>query len=77
MMLRSSYLALVVFTGVAAADVQTGMVRSGGQAIPGATVTAECGTDKITTTTDDGGRFEMGGLPSTSCNYTVLMFGFK
>ena len=65
-MLRSTCAALLLFAGVAAADVQTGIVRSGGQPIPGATVTAECGTDKITTVTDDAGRFEIGGLPSTS-----------
>ncbi len=77
-MLRSTCLMLLIFAGIAAADVQTGVVRSGGQPIPGATVSAECGTDsKITTTTDDNGRFEMGGLPSTSCKYTVLMFGFE
>ena len=76
-MLRSTCLALLIFAGVAAADVQTGVVRSGGQVIPGATVTAECGTDKITTITDDAGRFEMGGLPSTACKYTVLIFGFE
>jgi len=77
-MLRSTCLILLIFSGVAAADVQNGIVRSGGQPIPGATVSAECGTDsKITTTTDDAGRFEIGGLPSTSCKYTVLMFGFE
>ena len=56
---------------------RTGVVRSGGQTLPGATVTAECGTDKITTITDDAGRFEIGGLPSTSCKYTILIFGFE
>ncbi len=76
-MLRFTCLALLGFAGIAAADVQTGVVRSAGQTIPGATVTAECGTDKITTVTDDAGRFEMGGLPSTSCKYTVLIFGFE
>lgn len=77
-MLRSTCCFLLMFAGIAAADVQTGMVRSGGQPVPGATVSAECGTDsKITTTSDDAGRFEMGGLPSTSCKYTVLMFGFE
>ncbi len=76
-MLKSTCLALLMFAGIAAADVQTGVVRSGGQAIPGASVTAECGTDKITTVTDDAGRFEMGGLPSTACKYTVLIFGFE
>ena len=78
-MLRSTCLALLMFAGIASADVQNGVVRYQGQNIPGATVTAECGkdTDKITTVTDDAGRFEMGGLPSTSCKYTVLLFGFQ
>jgi len=77
-MLRSTCAILLIFAMVANAEVQTGVVRSGGQTIPGATVTAECGTDpKIPTTTDDNGRFELGGLPSTSCKYTVLMFGFE
>src|SRR5580704_2580336 len=77
-MLRSTLPIFLLFAGVAFADVQTGIVRSGGQPIPGAIVSAECGTDsKITTTTDDAGRFEMGGLPSTSCKFTVLMFGFQ
>jgi hypothetical protein len=67
----------LIFAGIASADVQNGIVRSGGQPIPGATVTAECGTDKITTVSDDAGRFEIGGLPSTSCKYTILIFGFE
>jgi hypothetical protein len=77
-MLRSTFAILLLFAAAASADVQTGVVRSGDQTIPGATVTAECGTDpKITTTTDGSGRFQLGGLPSTSCKYTVLMFGFE
>ena len=35
-----------IFTGLAAADIQNGIVRSGGQAVPGAEVIAECGTDE-------------------------------
>jgi hypothetical protein len=76
-MLRNSCLALLLFAGVAAADVQTGVVRSGGQPIPGASVTVQCGTDKIPTVTDEAGRFEVGGLPSTPCKYTILIFGFE
>ncbi len=76
-MLRNSCLALLLLAGVAAADVQTGVVRSGGQPIPGASVTVQCGTDKIPTVTDDAGRFEVGGLPSTPCKYTILIFGFE
>jgi len=76
-MLRNSCLALLLLAGVATADVQTGVVRSGGQPIPGASVTVQCGTDKIPTVTDEAGRFEVGGLPSTPCKYTVLIFGFE
>jgi hypothetical protein len=75
-MLRLTCL-VFVFAALAAADVQTGVVRSGGQPIPGATVNADCGTDKITTVTDGEGRFEMGGLPSTPCKFSVAMFGFE
>jgi hypothetical protein len=76
-MLRNTCVALLIFAGVAAADVQTGAVRSGGQPIPGASVLVQCGTDKIPTITDDAGRFEVGGLPSTPCKYTILIFGFE
>src|SRR6185312_1815484 len=77
-MFRSTCAILLIFAVAAEADVQTGVVRSGDQTIPGATITAECGNDpKITTTTDASGRFQLGGLPSTSCKYTVLMFGFE
>jgi hypothetical protein len=77
-MLRSTSAILLIFAATAVADVQSGVVRSSGQPIPGATVTAECGNDpKITTTTDAAGRFQLGGLPATECKYTVLMFGFE
>jgi hypothetical protein len=75
-MLRSTTL-LFLFTALAAAEVQNGVVRSGGQAIPGAAVTAVCGSDKIKTVTDFDGRFEIGGLPATPCKFSVSMFGFE
>jgi trimeric autotransporter adhesin len=74
-MLRTTSLVLI-FAGLAFAETQSGSVTSGGQPIPGATVVAVCGTDKITTVTDDAGRFEIGGLPSTPCRFSVAMFGF-
>jgi hypothetical protein len=74
-MLRQTGL-VFIFAGLALGETQSGSVTSGGQAIPGATVVAVCGTDKITTVTDDAGRFEMGGLPSTPCQFSVAMFGF-
>jgi len=66
-----------LLAAAASAETQSGIVRSGGQPIPGAAVTAICGTDKITTVTDDAGQFELGGLPSTPCKYTIAMFGFE
>jgi trimeric autotransporter adhesin len=74
---RKAALALLLSVASAAADVQTGVVRSGGRPIPGAAVTAECGTDKISTVTDLDGRFEMGGLPSSPCKFSAAMFGFE
>src|SRR5690242_14810268 len=61
----------------AVAEVQSGRAHSGGQPIPGASVTAECGGDRITTITDLDGRFEIGGLPATSCKFSVAIFGFE
>src|SRR5579863_347844 len=72
---RTAFLALI-FAGLALGQTQSGSVASGGQPIPGATVVASCGSDKITTVTDDAGRFEIGGLPSTPCRFSVAMFGF-
>ena len=67
----------LLFATLAFGQTQSGTVTSGGQAIPGATVTATCGSQKITTVTDDAGRFEMGGLPATPCSFSVAMFGFE
>jgi hypothetical protein len=75
-MLRSTFLVLVL-AGLAVADTQTGSVKSGGQAIPGAAVTAECGGEKISTVTDETGRFELGGLPANPCKFSIAMFGFE
>src|SRR5580658_9731453 len=74
-MLRTTGLFLI-FAVLALGETQSGSVTSGGQPIPGATVVATCGDDKITTVTDDAGRFEMGGLPSSPCRFSVAMFGF-
>ena len=69
--------AQLLLVALAAADVQTGVVRSGGRPIPGAAVAADCGSDRISTVTDSDGRFEMGGLPSTTCTFSAAMFGFE
>jgi trimeric autotransporter adhesin len=75
-MLRLTWLGLV-FAVAAAAEIQSGIVRSGGQPIPGASVTAECGSDRITTVTDQDGRFQIGGLPATPCGFSIAIFGFE
>jgi hypothetical protein len=75
--LTKAVLAQLLMVALAAADVQTGVVRSGGRPVPGAAVTAECGSDRISTVTDADGQFEMGGLPSTSCKFSAAMFGFE
>ena len=74
-MIRTSAL-LIAFASLVFGETQSGSVSSAGKPIPGATVTATCGSDKITTVTDDAGRYEMGGLPSTPCRFSVAMFGF-
>jgi hypothetical protein len=74
--MRKSWL-FFVLAGLAVAETQTGSVHSGGQAIPGATVNADCGGQKISTVTDEAGNFEIGGLPATACKFSVAMFGFE
>src|SRR5882762_8552286 len=73
---RTVFLAIAV-TGIAAADTQSGTVKSGGQNIPGASVIVDCGGNRITSVTDASGSFEIGGLPSTPCKFSIAMFGFE
>ena len=56
---------------------QTGAVKSGGQPIPGATVTATAGDKKVITTTDEAGRYEFNELAPGSYSFEVRMFGFE
>jgi trimeric autotransporter adhesin len=55
---------------------QSGSVRSGGLAIPGATVTATQGEQKIVTTTDDAGQYTFNNLPAGQWTLQVEIFGF-
>jgi hypothetical protein len=55
---------------------QGGTVRSGGLAIPGATVTATQGEQKIVTTTDDSGQYTFNNLPAGAWTLQVDIFGF-
>jgi hypothetical protein len=60
-----------------AVRAQTGYVKSGNQAIPGATVTAKQGSHQLVTTTDQDGRYTL--PPGTDGIWTleVQMFGFQ
>ena len=62
----------VVFT----ANAQTGEVRAAGQAIPGATVTAQQDGKKLVTTTDENGRYVLEGMTPGAWTVQVEMFGF-
>ncbi|MEO7142188.1 MAG: TonB-dependent receptor, partial [Bryobacteraceae bacterium] len=54
----------------------SGDVRSGGQPIPGATVTAELGGKKLVTVTDDSGHYVLDGMTPGTWTLEVDMFGF-
>jgi hypothetical protein len=59
-----------------AAAAQDGLVRALGQPIPGASITAAQGDQKVTTITDEDGRYHFEKLPAGEWNFTVEMFGF-
>ena len=71
------YLLPFFIATLAFAETQSGVVHSGTQVIPGATVVADCGSGRISTVTDEAGRFELGGLPATDCRFSVAIFGFE
>lgn len=56
---------------------QSGVVRSGNQPIPGATVTATQGSQKVVTTTNEKGRYAFSGSGDGSWTIEVRMFGFE
>ena len=62
---------------VATVNAQTGVVRSGSQAIPGAMVTVTQNEKKIVTSTGDDGAYELRGLEPGAYSIQVQMFGFK
>src|SRR6185312_13592084 len=56
---------------------QSGVVRSGGQVIPGASVTATNDGKSYSTVTDANGRYEFPPLGPGSTTVEVRMFGFE
>ncbi|MDQ2901180.1 MAG: carboxypeptidase-like regulatory domain-containing protein, partial [Acidobacteriota bacterium] len=76
MRFRSWLFAIVFAGGAQAASPESGVVRSSGQPIPGATVTATQGVQKFSTITDESGRFQLDPLPAGNWKLEVSMFGF-
>src|SRR5438874_83221 len=69
-------LLLSLLLSPAFAAQQSGNVRSGELAIPGATVTATLGDKKVVTTADDSGQYVFNDLPAGAWTLQVEMFGF-
>lgn len=61
---------------VAPLAAQSGFVKSAGQAIPGAVVTASQGTQSVSTITDTDGHYGFALLPPGAWQIKVEMFGF-
>lgn len=59
-----------------AAPAQDGLVRASGQPIPGAALTATLGTQKVSTISDENGRYHFDNLTAGDWEFTVEMFGF-
>lgn len=62
--------------GLLSAAPYTGLVRSGNQPIPGASVTASQNGKVLTTVTGEAGRFQFTDLPPGEWQIEVQMFGF-
>src|SRR5438045_261917 len=69
-------LLFLAIPAVLAAAPLAGVVRSAGQAIPGATVTAILGDKTVTTTTNEQGQYKFGDLGPGNWKIEVQMFGF-
>src|SRR5450432_572160 len=67
---------LIVFALASMATAQDGIVRSGGQPLPGATVTATSTGKTVTTVTDEDGRYQFKDLTSGDWEVAVELFGF-
>ena len=70
-------LLIALFLTSAALEAQSGIVKSGNQPIPGATVTATIGARKLVTITGADGRYAFRAARSGACTIEVRMFGFE
>ncbi len=75
-MSRSAFLLLALYFCATGLYAQSGFVRSGGQPIPGATVTASQGSQTFTTVTDADGHYGFPPLAAGAWTVSIDMFGF-
>ncbi|HVP46708.1 MAG TPA: carboxypeptidase regulatory-like domain-containing protein [Bryobacteraceae bacterium] len=68
---------LLLVSLCAVLHAQSGVVKSGNQPIPGATVTATQGDKQLATTTDQDGRYTFPQLGEGTWSMEVQMFGFE
>ncbi len=75
-MSRLAFLLLALYLCATGLYAQSGFVRSGGQPIPGATVTASQGSQTFTTVTDADGHYGFPPLAAGAWSVSIDMFGF-
>jgi hypothetical protein len=63
--------------GAQSTVTSTGVVKFGGQPLPGATVIAIQGDHRVMTTTDESGAYQLDGLAPGTYTVEVQMFGFQ
>ena len=68
---------LALFAAGGGLYAQRGTVKSANQPIPGATVTATIGGQKLVTITDPNGHYAFSAAPAGACSVEVRMFGFE
>src|SRR5262249_25984559 len=73
---RSPLMAGLVLAAPLAAAQLSGTVSSASEPVPGATVTASLGDQKVSTTTDDSGKYTLDGLGRGVWTVEVQMFDF-
>ncbi|MGD0130847.1 MAG: TonB-dependent receptor [Bryobacteraceae bacterium] len=76
-LLAALLVSLSLPAGAQSTVTSTGVVKFGGQPLPGATVIAIQGDHRIMTTTDESGAYQLDGLAPGTYTVEVQMFGFQ
>lgn len=75
--MRETEALLILLAVTVGLRAQSGFVRAGNQPLPGATVTATQGSQKVVTTTDESGQYAFPALGAGTWTVEVRMFGFE